>query len=356
MKKRRKGKILLRIYQLVLIFAFVAFVLSSNLMLFLNVFSKYNHIVFTEENIKMAAIFTFWNVVFISLVFTVFDFIRRKFMVENPVNKILDATDKITSGDFSVNIKENSFRNSAYDYDLIIKNLNKMAKELSSIEALRSDFMANVSHELKTPLAVLNNYGTLLQQPDLPAEKRIEYATAVVNTSLKLSELVTNILLLNKLENQNINSKATEFCISEQLCECILNFESLWESKNIEIETDIEQDVMVCSVEELLAIVWNNLISNAVKFTNENGKIKISLKTVGNFVCVSVRDNGIGMTAETGRRIFEKFYQGDLSRATMGNGLGLPLVKRVVDMLNGKIEVNSVLGEGSTFTVTLWRK
>ena len=356
MKKKKSGKILLSVYQIVLIFIFVAFILSCNIMLFLNVFSLQNDFAFSEENIKDAAILTFWNVVFISVVFTVVDFVRRKIMVERPVKKILEATDRITQGDFSVRIKADRVPFSLYEYDLIIENLNKMSQELSGIETLRADFVAGVSHELKTPLAVLQNYGTLLQSPDLPEEKRIEYAKAIVRTTSKFSDLITNILQLNKLENQSINPSASEFCLSEQLCECLLDFESSWESKEIEIETDIQSDVFIKSDEEKLALVWNNLFSNAIKFTDNGGKIKVSLKDNGDSVTVTVSDNGIGMNAETGKRIFEKFYQGDTSRATKGNGLGLALVKRVVDILNGDITVESAPGKGSTFTVTLWRE
>ena len=355
MKKNKRAKFLLSAYQIILIFVFVAFVLSCNIMLFLNVFSKQNNIIFDENNIKAAAILTFWNVVFISVVFTIVDLIRRKIMVERPVKKILKATERITQGDFTARIQTDRIPFSLYEYDSIIDNLNKMAQELSSIETLRTDFVASVSHELKTPLAVLQNYGTLLQSPDLTEEKRIEYAKAIVRTTSKFSDLISNILQLNKLENQKISPRVSEFCISEQICECMLDFESSWESKNIEIETDIQSDVFIKSDEEKLALVWNNLISNAVKFTDNGGKITVSLKDNGNNVTVSVSDSGIGMNAETGKHIFEKFYQGDTSRSTKGNGLGLALVKRVVDILNGDISVESTLGKGSTFTVTLWR-
>ena len=355
MKKNKRAKFLLSAYQIILIFVFVAFVLSCNIMLFLNVFSKQNNIIFDENNIKAAAILTFWNVVFISVVFTIVDLIRRKIMVERPVKKILKATERITQGDFTARIQTDRIPFSLYEYDSIIDNLNKMAQELSSIETLRTDFVASVSHELKTPLAVLQNYGTLLQSPDLTEAKRIEYAKAIVRTTSKFSDLISNILQLNKLENQKISPRVSEFCISEQICECMLDFESSWESKNIEIETDIQSDVFIKSDEEKLALVWNNLISNAVKFTDNGGKITVSLKDNGNNVTVSVSDSGIGMNAETGKHIFEKFYQGDTSRSTKGNGLGLALVKRVVDILNGDISVESTLGKGSTFTVTLWR-
>ena len=167
--------------------------------------------------------------------------------------------------------------------------------------------------------------------------------------------LITNILKLNKLENQQIFPKAEAFDLSEQLCGALLQFEDAWESKNLNIETDIEDGVRIRSDSELLTLVWNNLVSNAVKFTPEGGAIGVSLKTEGDSIVVTVSDTGCGMKAETGKHIFEKFYQGDTSHATQGNGLGLALVKRVMDILSGEIGVQSVYGEGSTFTVKLKR-
>ena len=230
-----------------------------------------------------------------------------------------------------------------------------MAEELSGIETLRTDFIANVSHELKTPLAVIQNYGTMLQAPGLSDEERAEYAKAVTDSSRRLADLITNILKLNRLENQQIYPEKKVYNLGEQLCECLLNFERVWEEKSIEIDTDIEEDVLIKSDPELLTLVWNNLFSNAMKFTDIGGKVFLSLKTDGEFAVVRVSDTGCGISPEIGRHIFEKFYQGDTSHATQGNGLGLALVKRVADIVGGDISVSSELGKGSTFTVKLRR-
>ena len=230
-----------------------------------------------------------------------------------------------------------------------------MAAELSGVETLRTDFIANVSHEMKTPLAVMQNYGTLLQTPDLPEEKRLEYAKAVTESSRRLADMMTNILKLNRLENQQIYPKPTVFDLGEQLCESLLQYESVWERKGIEIETDIAEDVTVSADAELLSLVWNNLVSNAFKFTEEGGRVSLTLTADGEYATVRVTDTGCGMTAEVGAHIFEKFYQGDTSHATQGNGLGLALVKRVVDILQGEIRVQSAPGEGTTFTVRVRR-
>lgn len=336
-------------YRFVLFCLTVGFVITCNMMLFLNVLKDYTEIVYNTDNVRTAAIFTFWNAVFLGFLFTVVDFIRRKVLVERPVKKILDVTDRITHGDFSARIAPMHIG----EYNKVVYDLNRMAKELSNNETLKTDFISNVSHELKTPLAVLQNYGVLLEQPDLSEEKRIEYAKSITRVTKYLSELITNILKLNKLENQNIYPVLKRCNLSEMLCECLVDFESEWESKNIEIENDIAEDVFINTDAELLMIVWSNLISNAIKFTPQDGKIEVSLKSEGMYVEVTVSDNGCGMNERTIKRIFDKFYQADSSHATKGNGLGLALVKRVIDLLNGEISVESAPNVGSAFTVRL---
>lgn len=345
-------KLLIAFYRFLLFFAMVAFVITCNMTLFLGILRRDSGIVYTEENIKFAALFTFWNAVFLGFVFTVVDFIRRKVLIERPVKKILNVTQRITHGDFSARIEPMHIG----EYTKVVNDLNRMAEELSSTETLRTDFIANVSHELKTPLSVLQNYGVLLEQPDLSEEKRIEYAKSISRVTRHLSELITNILRLNKLENQNIYPKFKKCNLSEMLCECLIAFEGEWESKKIEIESDIQSDVYINTDPELLMIVWNNLFSNAIKFTPSGGSVDIALKADKDYVTVSVSDTGCGIDEKTMKHIFDKFYQGDTSHSSKGNGLGLALVKRVIDLLNGEIIVESAPGEGSTFIIKLRRK
>ena len=184
----------------------------------------------------------------------------------------------------------------------------------------------------------------------------MEYARAVTAAARRLANLITNILKLNKLENQQIYPVVKTYDLGEQICECLLSFEDVWEKKNLEINTDVEEEVMVDTDAELLALVWNNLFSNAVKFTDPGGKLFLSLKSEGDYAIVQVTDTGCGIPPEVGRHIFEKFYQGDTSHASQGNGLGLALVKRVIDIVGGDISVSSQVGKGSTFTVKLRRK
>ena len=336
-------------------FLVAAFVVTCCMTLFITVMSETLDITFTEENISAAAKLTFGNVILISLLFTAIDAVRRKLMVDRPTKRIISAGERITGGDFSVRI-ESFGDNMAYEnFNSIAECFNKMAEELGSVETLRTDFIANVSHELKTPLAVMQNYGTMLGSPDLPDEKRIEYAKGITDNSRRLASLITNILKLNKLENQQIFPVSERFDLSEQLCQSLLQFEEIWEQKGIEIETDIEDSVYINSDSELLGLVWNNLFSNAFKFTESGGTVSVQLTADNDFATVKISDTGCGISAETGAHIFEKFYQGDTSHTMQGNGLGLALVKRVVDIMNGEIAVESKVGMGSTFTVKLRR-
>ncbi len=355
-KKNRRARWLFAVRRYISFFLLMAFVITCCMVLFLNRMSQTTGMVLSHDDIEKAAKATFLNVVLLSLLCTVIDGIRRRFMIDRPVRKIVKAAEQITKGNFSVRIPPFHSLDSTNGFDVIADYFNQMAQELSGTETLRSDFIANVSHELKTPLAVMQNYGTMLQQPGLSEEKRMEYAKAVTDASRRLADLITNILKLNKLENQQIYPKVETYDLGEQLCECLLAFESAWEEKNLKIETDVEEEVMVDTDSELLSLVWNNLFSNAVKFTQPNGTISLSLKSEGNFAVVKVSDTGCGIPAEIGPHIFEKFYQGDTSHATQGNGLGLALVKRVIDIVGGDITVSSEVGKGSTFTVKLRRK
>lgn len=334
-------------------FLLIAFVVTCCMLLFLEILQANMELPLTQELIETAAKLTFGNVVLISFLCTVIDSARRWFMVTRPVQRIADAAGKITQGDFSVRIQPVFTMSGQDGFNTIIHSFNRMAEELSGIETLRTDFISNVSHELKTPLAIIQNYGTMLQQPSLTEEQRREYAETITDASRRLADLIANILKLNKLENQQIYPEREVFDLGEQLCECLLSFEDIWEEKRIELNTDIAEDVIVKSDRSLLSLVWNNLFSNALKFTAPEGCVSVSLKTDGAFAIVQVSDTGCGISPEAGAHIFEKFYQGDTSHATQGNGLGLALVKRVIDIVDGDISVSSEVGRGSIFTVTI---
>ena len=354
MKKPSFHRILQEFSSFLLFFLTVGFVVSCCMMLFLNVLSKEMGLTYTSDNIAEAAKITFLNVIIITVLFKTADFIRRKIMVDRPVKMVTDTAEKIMKGDFSVRVKH-MHGSGMEGFNQIGESINAMAEELSSVETLRTDFIANVSHEMKTPLAVMQNYGTLLQTPNLSEEKRIEYAKTITDASRRLADMMTNILKLNRLENQQIYPNLTTFDLGEQLCESLLQYEGTWERKNIEIETDIAESVLVSADAELLSLVWNNLFSNAFKFTEDGGKVTLTLAADDKYATVKIADTGCGMSADVGAHMFEKFYQGDTSHATEGNGLGLPLVKRVVDIMQGEIGVESAIGLGTTFTVKIRR-
>lgn len=312
----------------------------------------YDYIREKTDDIGLVAVLILILIFILSTICTVFDFIRRRIMIDKPVSKILDATEKIATGDFSTRIDIEHSHDKYTEFDSISENINILAAELGKSEVLKNDFISNVSHEMKTPLAIIGNYANALADPDLDAATREKYAATLSTASYRLSGLVTDILRLNKLQNQEIKPEISRFNLSETLAESILAYESKIEEKGISLECDMD-DVFVNSSASLLEIVFSNLISNAVKFTEAGGSISVELKEENDSAIISVSDTGCGMSRDVGIRIFDKFYQGDTSHSGEGNGLGLALVKKVIDILGGEISVTSEVGKGSTFTVTI---
>ena len=330
--------------------AFILFVLIALVMQI--AILVYDYIRQRTDNPALIAVLILIVIIVLSTFCTVFDWVRRKITVDKPTKKILQATEKIAEGDFTTRLEITHEYNKYNEYDLIMENLNKMAVELQKNEVLKTDFISNVSHEIKTPLAVIQNYATLLQDDTLDSETRKNHTKTLIAASKRITDLITNILKLNKLENQEIQEKHERFNLTEALSESVVEFETIIEKKKLELNCDFD-DVNIFSSKSLLEIVWNNLISNAIKFTPENGKIDIILKRKGKDAEIKVADTGCGMTSEVGAKIFEKFYQGDTSHSTQGNGLGLALVKKVIDILGGEISVQSEVNKGSTFTILL---
>jgi len=305
-----------------------------------------------DTNVRFVVNFLMTYVFIISAFITGLLALFRQTSWNRPMKKISEAVHKVAKGDFSVRIPSLR-KDGKKDYvEIMFEDFNTMAQELQNVEILQNDFIANVSHEIKTPLAIIQNYAVALQGGRLSADERNDYCNTIVEASQKLSTLVSNILKLNKLENQEILPGAHSFDLSEQLRRCAVVFEDLWEEKNINFNVELEECI-VCYNENMLEIVWNNLISNAIKFTNPGGSIFIKLKAQDEYVLISVSDTGCGMDEDTQKRIFDKFYQGDSSHTHEGNGLGLALVKRTVTLLGGTITVESQPGEGSNFTVCL---
>lgn len=272
---------------------------------------------------------------------------------DQPMKELAKAAGKVAKGDFSVYIPPLHTSN-RHDYlDLMFLDFNKMVAELGSLETMRSDFIANVSHEIKTPLAGIQNYAQLLQRPGLTKEDQETYVSAILSSTRRLSALVTNILKLNKLESQQIVPSYEPYDLCGQLSDCAMSFEPIWEAREIVFEADIEDRATVYGDASLLELVWNNLLSNAFKFTEPGGSVTLRQTSEEGCVTVSVSDTGCGISQEAQKHIFDKFYQGDTSHATEGNGLGLALVLRVLQLMNASIQVDSAEGQRTIFTVRI---
>jgi len=270
-----------------------------------------------------------------------------------PLSALGKAAYKVANGDFSVRLDLDQKKDGKEFVGYVFNDFNKMVEELGSIETLKNDFISNVSHEIKTPLAIMQNYAAALQDENITAERRREYTDTIIEATRRLNTLVTNILKLSKLDNQKIVPTMEEYDLCGQLADCALSFDEMFEKKNIGFSADMDDRAVVRADKSMLEIVWNNLLTNAVKFTEPGGSISLSQTSDEDTITVTVADTGCGMSEATARRIFDKFYQGDTSHSQEGNGLGLALALRVVELMGGQLTVKSKLGEGTAFTVCL---
>ncbi len=270
-----------------------------------------------------------------------------------PLNELTKATKEIASGNFNIKVDTvlNPFNRSS-ELGTLVDGFNHMATELKSTEMFRNDFIHNFSHEFKTPIISIRGFARQLYQGNLTPEQEREFAKIIMDESEQLANMSSNVLLLTKLENQEIVTDKTYFSLDEQLRNCLILFEEQWSEKNLNLDLDLEE-IKIYQNAEILSHVWKNLISNAIKFSKHNGFLRIKCKTTSDHIHISIEDTGSGMTEETMSQIFDKFYQGDTSHATPGNGLGLPLTKRIVEIVGGKIYVKSTYGKGTTFTIHL---
>ena len=268
-----------------------------------------------------------------------------------PINKILNAMNRLASGDYSVRL---SFRGIMAKHPTVVEltnSFNQMASELEHTEMLRSDFINNFSHEFKTPIVSIAGFAKLLKRGNLSEEKKAECLNIIEEESLRLSQMATNVLNLTKVENQTILTDVAAFNLTEQIRTCVLMLESKWTKKHIGFSLP-EEEFYAYGNEELLRHVWINLIDNAIKFSHEYGTVEIMIGPTPRMIHVTITDFGEDIPKEAQGRIFNKFFQADESHATKGNGVGLAVVKKIVDLHGGKIDVES--GEGRTsFTVSL---
>ena len=264
------------------------------------------------------------------------------------VREFIEATDKLSRGDFSarLNIRKPP------EFRILSKNFNTMAEELGSIEVLRTDFINNFSHEFKTPIISIKGFAEILKDDDLSKEERNEYLDIIIEESKRLSSLATNVLNLSKIETQVILNDIQRFNIGEQIRQSILLLDSKFQSKNILLDINIE-DCYVNGNKEMLNQVWVNLLDNAIKFNNKNGIVSVNMKKEEGNIFINITDTGLGITRESIPKIFDKFYQGDRSHSTNGNGLGLTIVKKIIELHGGTIECDSIVSKGTKFTIIL---
>jgi len=268
-----------------------------------------------------------------------------------PIRTLIDGMDTLASGDFSSRINVGAIMRNYPSYVGVANSFNKMAEQLENTEMLRSDFVNNFSHEFKTPIVSISGFARLLKRDGLTVEQRQEYLTAIEEESLRLSEMATNVLSLTKAENQTILTEVTRFNLSEQLRSCILLLEKKWEEKELEMNPEFEEYTILAN-EELLKQVWINLLENAIKFAPHGHTVKISVQQRQDSLQVDILNTGSQIPPEKQSLIFNKFYQADESHTTPGNGVGLAIVRRVVDLHGGRVMVSSE-ADVTVFSVVL---
>lgn len=309
---------------------------------------RYGFYSFTSSPRPLAPIF---SILIMSVgVGTVVSAVISSFILK-PITRLGNAMKVVSKGDFSIRMNESQ---RIYEMEDMARNFNSMVDGLSSIETLSNDFVVNVSHEFKTPIAAIEGYAMLIQEPGLSNEDKDEYAGIIVESAQSLSSLAGNILNLSHLEQQGYISDKENYRIDEQIRQAILLLEPLWSKKRLNLEVDLEESVYYGN-EGIMLQVWLNLLSNAIKFTPKNGSIFVTLTEDSYGLTARVKDTGSGISPNVRSRIFDKFYQGDDTRATEGNGLGLSLVKRIVELCKGSIEVVSQQDMGAEFVVSLPR-
>ena len=298
----------------------------------------------TIENVMVLPIMTLIASIIIGVIVSA---CSSRIVLKN-VREFITATDKLSKGDFSarLNIKRPP------EFKVLSKNFNKMAEELGGIEVLRTDFINNFSHEFKTPIISIKGFAEILKDDELPKEEKNEYLDIIIEESKRLTSLATNVLNLSKIETQVILKDIQRFNIGEQIRQSILLLDSKFESKNILLDVNI-QDCYINGNKEMLNQVWVNLLDNAIKFNNKNGMVSINMKREENNILITIIDTGVGINKEAINKIFDKFYQEDTSHTTNGNGLGLSIVKKIIELHGGTIQCDSIVSKGTKFTVTI---
>lgn len=342
--KMRKSILIRLLQHFCLYFMLVSIALTVSVSLFTRIIEKTLGIVLTEEQLHDAALATFLNIFVIASAFAIVESICYSLTVRRQIKMILDFTNELGKGNYGKHVRISSLL-PADEYKEIIGNLNRLSDELNSVKVLREDFISNVSHEFKTPLAVIRNYAQLIEYDFRP-----EYIRKINSTAERMTQLVSDILYLSKLESQQIYPRNETFSLSETVRKVLIDYEDRIEEKKLSLEADMDE-VEIRSDESMVTLLVSNLVSNAVKFT-EAGNIAVSLHFSGDRAELKVADSGCGIAREEIRHIFEKHYRAD-NAAGEGNGLGLAMVRQIADVLSFDISVTSEPGAGTTFTILI---
>ncbi len=323
------------------------------LIVFTAIFSQFN--IFDLNSLISNS--TFYLITTLSIIITLLLSLVISDRFAKPLADITNVASEVSKGNFDIVVEpeKRSKKGKPNDIEAVYDSINMMLTELKSNEMFKADFISNVSHEIKTPLATIQGYATLLQEPKLTKKKRDEYISIIIGATKQLSTLTTNILKLSKLENQGIFASPKPYNLAEQIRQSLLSLQAGWQEKDIDLNIDVDE-ITIALDEELMFQVWKNLFENAIKFTAPRGKIDIMLKEQDNIVIATIQDNGIGMSENTKKHLFDKFYQGDDSHSKEGNGLGLALVKKILDIHNAEISVESEKNIGSTFMIKFNKK
>ena len=336
-------------FKIVLAFFWVMVVTCATIGLSVHLMNRFN--VWRFLSFTLTSVHFIFLLALISVVFGSFVSMFALHHVLNPIIELSKAMQKVAKGDYSVRL-DDSVPHLKDEMHELRASFNQMVQELASTETLHSDFISNVSHEFKTPLATISGYATLLQDDTLSLEDRNEYINIIIQSSKELSRMTGNILYLSRLENQTIIHEKEYYRVDEQLRRCILRMEPVWSAKSINIYPELAPITWNGNT-ELSTHIWNNLLDNAIKFTPQGGEINITACQEGTSLVVTFQDSGPGMTPEIQKHIFDKFYQGDTSHKKKGNGLGLALVHKIVTLYGGSIQVQSIPDLGSSFKILL---
>ncbi|MGE4540658.1 MAG: ATP-binding protein [Bacteroidales bacterium] len=298
----------------------------------------------------MITLFIFIFVPFVGVTISTMVAIIVSRTITKPVNALVRGLKEVADGNYAYRVDNKGVTND--ELRILLDNFNLMAAELESTKIFKKDFINNFSHEFKTPIVSIRGFAKQLKKETISAEQKIEFADIIISESERLSNLASNILLLNKYENETIITDKSYFSIAEQIRICILMLQKQWEEKQISFNLELEE-IDYYSNKDMFMIIWVNLLTNSIKFSPEDSEIDIKGYQKDRVYYVEIKDRGIGMTEATMRHIFEQFYQGNTSHKTNGNGLGLAIVKRIVDLCQGQIQVDSFPDKGTAFIISL---